>query len=65
MDYPMNNTYLFVYALCILQIYLAVRYVVKAVMRDVENYNIFKLIMVLVIPIFGYYYATKEEVPVS
>ncbi len=65
MDYFMNNRYLFIYALCIVQFYLAVRYVAKAVMRDVENYNIFKLIMVLLIPIAGYYYATKEENPTS
>jgi NADH:ubiquinone oxidoreductase subunit 3 (subunit A) len=64
MEYT-NNTYFFIYAICILQIYLAVRYAVKAVTGHVENYNILKLAMVLIIPIFGYYYATKEEVSVS
>jgi NADH:ubiquinone oxidoreductase subunit 3 (subunit A) len=59
----MDNSY-FMY-LIIIQIYLALRYAIKAVMGNVDNYNILKLAMVLFIPIIGYYLATKKEMPVS
>jgi hypothetical protein len=61
----MDNSYLNFSYLAIIQIYLALRYAVKAVMGSVDNYNILKLAMVLFVPIIGYYLATKKEIPIS
>ena len=61
----MDNSYFNLWYLAIIQIYLALRYAVKAVMGSVDNYNILKLAMVLFVPIIGYYFATKKEIPIS
>ena len=60
-----NNVLYLIWILCIVQIYLAVRYAVKAVTGHVDNYSFLRLVMVLFIPIVGYFIATKEETPVS
>ena len=62
---PDNNLLYFIWILCIVQIYLALRYALKAVTGHVDNYSFLKLTMVLFIPIVGYFIATKEETPVS
>lgn len=61
----MDNSYFNLWYLSIIQIYLALRYAVKAVMGSIDNYNILKLAIVLFVPIIGYYLATKKEIPVS
>lgn len=58
----MNQYFYFIF---IFQIYMAFRYALKAVMGHVENYSVFKLILVLLLPVIGYYFAVKKEIPVS
>jgi uncharacterized protein YggT (Ycf19 family) len=65
MDYTTSKTNLFFVALCLIQAYLIIRFVIKAMQGDVENYNILKLILVMCIPFYGYYYFTKQKEEVS
>ena len=60
-----NNVLYLIWIFSIVQIYLAVRYAVKAVTGHIDNYSFIKLAMVLFVPIAGYFIATKEETPVS
>lgn len=41
------------------------RYCLKAVLGHIENYSLYKLVMVLLLPIIGYHMAVKKEVPIS
>lgn len=61
---PNINFLHFIWILCIVQFYLALRYAVKAVTGHIDNYSFLKLAMVLFIPIVGYFIATKEETPI-
>jgi hypothetical protein len=61
---PNINFLHFIWILCIVQFYLALRYAVKAVTGHVDNYSFLKLVTVLFIPIVGYFIATKEETPI-
>ena len=60
----MDNSFYIIYFLIIVQLYLGVRYAVRAVTGHIENYSFLKMAMVLFIPIVGYFIATKEETPV-
>jgi hypothetical protein len=61
---PNINFLHFIWILCIVQFYLALRYAVKAVTGHVDNYSFLKLVMVLFVPIAGYFIATKQETPI-
>ena len=60
----MDNSFYIIYFLIIIQLYLALRYAVRAVTLHIDNYSFLKLAMVLFIPIVGYFIATKEETPI-
>lgn len=51
--------YIFYFVLAI-QMWLTVRYVAKAIVKDVPNYKVYKLAIVLFVPIIGYILMTKE-----
>lgn len=56
---------MFIYPLIIIHLYLAVRFTIKAVQGDIENYNFLKMALVVFLPFVGYYIATKEEQEVT
>jgi hypothetical protein len=51
----------YLWLLFIIQTYLAVRYALKAVMKQVHYYNFFNLAIVLLVPIVGYFWVMHEE----
>jgi hypothetical protein len=44
-----------------IQIFLAVRYVIKSSFGHVTNYNIFKLMVVLFVPVAGYFIVMRQS----
>ncbi len=50
-----------IYFLVVIQIFLALRYVVKASFGQVNHYSFLNLILVLLIPIAGYFIVMKKE----
>ena len=57
------NAYL--YFLILFQYYMGFRYCLKCVLGTVENYSVFKLLLVLLLPVIGYHLAVKKEIPIS
>ena len=48
------------YYICCIQMFFAIRYVVKASFGNVPEYRFYKLLMVFFIPIAGYFFVMKE-----